>query len=309
MIIYDLSIIGSGPAAYTAAIYAIRANLKIILFSGGKYQGGALMKTTKVENFPGFPKGIYGPDLMIKMRQQVENFNVKIVDKEIIKVLLKEKIKVSYTKDNIVYKSKTVIIASGSYNKELGLPNEKNLSGKGISWCATCDAPFYKNKNIAIVGGGDAAISEAIFLSQFAKNIKIIVRKNYLKASKILENKILNIQKIQFIWNFKVIKIHGHSKLKAITIENVLDDKRKSYICIDGLFIAIGSTPRISILNNQLDLDKYNNIKVQFPSSKTSLNGVFACGDIIDRKYRQAITACGYGCIAALDAKDYLNNI
>ncbi len=301
----DVIIIGSGPAGYTAAIYAARAQLNPLVIASSVEPGGELMKTTEVENFPGFPDGLMGPDLMANFQAQAERFGAEILFDDVVEVDLKGDVKIVKTGMGETYEAKTVIISTGAAYRELGLENEKALSGHGVSWCATCDGFFFREKTIAVVGGGDSAIEEANFLTKFASKVYVIHRRETLKASKIMQQRAFDNPKIEFIWNSAVAELKGDGKLEAVVLEDTRNGERTE-MALDGLFIAIGNDPRVSLVENQVELTEDRFIKVEGRSSRTSLPGVFAAGDVIDPTYRQAITAAGSGCVAALDAEHYL---
>lgn len=303
----DVIIIGSGPAGYTAGIYTARAGLKPLLIASSVEAGGELMNTTEVENYPGFPDGMMGPDLMANFQAQAEKFGTEILLDDVIEVDLKGDIKIVKTGLGETFETKTVILATGAAYRELGLPREKELSGHGVSWCATCDGFFFREKAIAVVGGGDSAMEEANFLTRFASKVYLIHRRDSFKASKIMQERALNNPKIEVIWNSEVAELKGEVKLEGVTLRNTVDGSTKD-LAIDGLFIAVGNDPRVWLVENQIELTPEKFIQVEGRSSKTSLPGVFAAGDVIDPTYRQAITAAGSGCVAALDAEHYLTN-
>ena len=304
-IIHDLVIVGSGPAGYTAAIYAARAQLTPVLYEGSVTAGGALMNTTEVENFPGFPDGIIGPDLMDKLKAQCEKFGTKLVRDDIVEMKLDGEIKTLLDGSGNTLRAKSVILATGSAYKEIGLPNEKRLSGRGVSWCATCDGFFFRNQEIAVVGGGDSAMEEATFLTRFASKVVLIHRRDSLRASKIMVERAHANPKIEFLWNTEVTDVLGVENVTGLKLRNTIDGS-ESERAFTGLFVAIGHLPRSELLTGQIDLDNEGYVKVQGSSTRTNLAGVFACGDLVDHTYRQAITAAGSGCQAALDAERFL---
>jgi thioredoxin reductase (NADPH) len=306
--LHEVIIIGSGPAGYTAGIYTGRAGLNPLLIASSVEAGGELMKTTEVENYPGFPTGLQGPELMDAFRAQAERFGTEVLLDDVIEVDLKGPVKIVKTGGGKTYEAKTVILATGAAYRELGLPREKELSGYGISWCATCDGFFFREKTIAVVGGGDSAMEEATFLTRFASKVYLIHRRDSFKASKIMQERALNNPKIEVIWNTEVSELLGEGKLTGIKTTNLVDGTQNT-LDLDGLFIAIGNDPRVWLVENQLTLTSEKFIEVDGRSSKTSLPGVFAAGDVIDPTYRQAITAAGSGCVAALDAEHYLSNL
>jgi thioredoxin reductase (NADPH) len=301
----EVIIIGSGPAGYTAAIYAARAGLKPLMIASSVEPGGELMKTTEVENFPGFPGGLMGPDLMARFQEQAESFGTEILLQDVVEVDLKANPKIVKCGNGETFEAKAVILATGAAYRELGLPNEKALSGHGVSWCATCDGFFFREKTIAVVGGGDSAMEEALFLTRFASKVYVIHRRDSLKASKIMQDRAFANPKIEFIWNKGVEELLGDPKLTGIRLKDTVTGE-ESQMDLDGLFIAIGNDPRVWLVENQLELTAEKFIKVDGRSSKTTIEGVFACGDVIDPTYRQAITAAGSGCVAALDAEHFI---
>jgi thioredoxin reductase (NADPH) len=305
--IADVVIVGSGPAGYTAAIYTARAQLSPILYEGSVTAGGALMNTTEVENFPGFKEGIMGPDLMDQMRNQALRFGTKIITDDIVEMDLKSEIKIVTDGSGTSVRAKSVILAMGSAYKEIGLPNEKRLSGRGVSWCATCDGFFFRDQAIAVVGGGDSAMEEANFLTRFASKVTIIHRRDSLRASKIMAERAIANPKIEFLWDSEVIDVLGDEKVSGLKIRN-LKSNEESVKDFTGLFVAIGHLPRSELVKGQIDLDGEGYVKVEGRSTKTNLKGVFACGDLVDHTYRQAITAAGSGCQAALDAERFLQH-
>ena len=304
----EVIIIGSGPAGYTAAIYAARAQLNPLLIASSVEPGGELMKTTEVENYPGFPEGLMGPDLMANFQAQAERFGTEILFDDVVEVDLKGDTKVVKTGAGQTFEAKSVIISTGAAYRELGLPKEKELSGHGVSWCATCDGFFFRDKVIAVVGGGDSAMEEANFLTKFASKVYIIHRRDSLKASKIMQQRSFDNPKIEFIWNSAVAELKGDAKLEGVVLEDTQTGE-KTDLALEGLFIAIGNDPRVDLVENQVELTPDRFIKVDGRTSKTSLPGVFASGDVIDPTYRQAITAAGSGCVAALDAEHYLSSL
>ncbi|MDP4755761.1 MAG: thioredoxin-disulfide reductase [Aquiluna sp.] len=303
----EVIIVGSGPAGYTAAIYAARAQLNPLMIASSVEPGGELMKTTEVENYPGFPEGLMGPDLMANFQAQAERFGTEILFDDVVEVDLKGDIKIVKTGNGETFEAKSVILATGAAYRELGLPNEKALSGHGVSWCATCDGFFFREKTIAVVGGGDSAMEEALFLTKFASKVYVIHRRESLKASKIMQQRAFDNPKIEFIWNSAVAELKGDGQLTGVVLESTVDGA-KTEMDLDGLFIAIGNDPRVWLVENQVKLTEERFIEVDGRSSRTSLPGVFACGDVIDPTYRQAITAAGSGCVAALDAEHYLSS-
>ena len=302
----EVIIIGSGPAGYTAAIYAARAGLNPLMIASSVEPGGELMKTTDVENFPGFPDGLLGPDLMTKFQEQAERFGTEVMLQDVVEVDLKANPKIVKCGNGDVFEAKAVILATGAAYRELGLPNEKALSGHGVSWCATCDGFFFREKTIAVVGGGDSAMEEALFLTRFASKVYVIHRRDTLKASKIMQDRAKENPKIEFVWNKGVEELLGDPKLTGVKLKDTVTGE-ESQRDLDGLFIAIGNDPRVWLVENQLELTEEKFIKVDGRSSKTTIEGVFACGDVIDPTYRQAITAAGSGCVAALDAEHYIS--
>jgi thioredoxin reductase (NADPH) len=303
----EVIIIGSGPAGFTAGIYTARAGLNPLLIASSVEIGGELMKTTEVENFPGFPEGLQGPELMAHFQAQAERFGTEVMYEDVVEVDLKGDVKIVKTGNGQTFEAKTVILATGAAYRELGLSREKELSGHGVSWCATCDGFFFREKTIAVVGGGDSAMEEANFLTRFASKVYLIHRRDTFKASKIMQDRAMANPKIEVIWNTEIAELKGDSNLEAVTLRNTVDGSTKD-LELDGLFIAVGNDPRVWLVENQLELTAEKFIKVEGRSSKTTLPGVFACGDVIDPTYRQAITAAGSGCVAALDAEHYLMN-
>ncbi|MEW1660483.1 thioredoxin-disulfide reductase [Streptomyces sp. NPDC093707] len=301
----NVIIIGSGPAGYTAALYTARASLKPLVFEGAVTAGGALMNTTDVENFPGYRDGIMGPDLMDNMRAQAERFGAELVPDDIVSVDLTEEIKTVTDTAGTVHRAKAVIVATGSQHRKLGLPREDELSGRGVSWCATCDGFFFKDQDIAVIGGGDTAMEEATFLSRFAKTVTVVHRRDTLRASKAMQERAFADPKIKFIWDSEVAEVHGENKLSGLTLRD-LKTGETAELPVTGLFIAIGHDPRTELFKGQLNLDDEGYLQVDAPSTRTNLPGVFAAGDVVDHTYRQAITAAGTGCSAALDAERFL---
>lgn len=301
----NVIIIGSGPAGYTAALYTARASLKPLVFEGAVTAGGALMNTTEVENFPGFQDGVMGPELMDNMRAQAERFGAELVPDDVIAVDLSGEIKTVTDTAGTVHHAKSVIVTTGSQHRKLGLPNEDALSGRGVSWCATCDGFFFKDQDIAVIGGGDTAMEEATFLSRFAKSVTIVHRRDSLRASKAMQERAFADPKISFIWDSEIAEIKGEQKLAGLTLRN-LKTGETSELPVTGLFIAIGHDPRTELFKGQLTLDDEGYLKVDAPSTRTNVPGVFAAGDVVDHTYRQAITAAGTGCSAALDSERFL---
>ncbi|MEI6693687.1 MAG: thioredoxin-disulfide reductase [Actinomycetes bacterium] len=304
----NVIIIGSGPSGYTAAIYAARANLAPLVFEGAVTAGGALMNTTEVENFPGFPEGIQGPMLMNDLRNQAEKFGAEFITDDVTSVDLTGEIKTVVDGDGVTHSAHTVILATGSGYREIGLENEKRLSGHGVSWCATCDGFFFKEQDIVVVGGGDTAMEEATFLTRFAKTVKVIHRRDELRASKIMQDRAMANSKISFVWDTEVIDVTGADKVTGVRLRNVKTGE-ESDLAVGGLFVAIGHDPRSELLAGQIDLDDEGYVVVQHPTTATNQPGVFAAGDVVDHRYRQAITAAGTGCAAALDAERYLADL
>jgi thioredoxin reductase (NADPH) len=299
-------IIGSGPAGYTAALYTARASLKPLVFEGAVTAGGALMNTTEVENFPGFQDGVMGPELMDNMRAQAERFGAELIPDDVVSVDLAGEIKTVTDTAGTVHKAKAIIVTTGSQHRKLGLPNEDALSGRGVSWCATCDGFFFKDQDIAVIGGGDTAMEEATFLSRFAKSVTIVHRRDTLRASKTMQERAFADPKIKFVWDSEVAEIEGDPKLAGLKLRN-LKTGELSDLPVTGLFIAIGHDPRTELFKGQLELDEEGYLKVEAPSTRTNLTGVFGAGDVVDHTYRQAITAAGTGCSAALDAERFLS--
>ena len=303
--INEVVIVGSGPAGYTAAIYAARAQLKPIIYEGSVTAGGALMNTTEVENFPGFATGVMGPELMESMRKQVERFDAKIITDDIVSMKLTGEIKELTDGSGNTVKAKSVILAMGSAYKEIGLPNEKRLSGRGVSWCATCDGFFFRDQVIAVVGGGDSAMEEANFLTRFASKVVLIHRRDSFRASKIMVDRASANPKIEFLFNHEVTDVLGEEKVVGLKLKNTVTGE-ESVKDFTGLFVAIGHLPRSELVVGQVELNSDGYVQVEGRSTKTKIPGVFACGDLVDFTYRQAITAAGSGCQAALDAERFL---
>ena len=302
----QIVIIGSGPAGYTAAIYAARANLKPLVIASSVEFGGELMKTTEVENFPGFPDGIMGPDLMMKMQAQAEKFGAGIVYDDVLKVELAGDVKKIHLGDGSVEEALAVIYATGSEYRKLGLEDETRLSGYGVSWCATCDGAFFKQKKVAVIGGGDSALEEATFLTRFADTVYLVHRRDAFRASAAMQDRAFADPKIQVLWNQEVAHVYGDEKVTGIGIVNT-EDGTETTLDVQGMFVAIGSDPRTHLIHGQLDLTPAGTIAVDGRSSRTNIPGVFAAGDVIDPTYKQAITAAGSGTVAALDAEHYLD--
>jgi thioredoxin reductase (NADPH) len=304
--IHDLVIVGSGPAGYTAGIYAARAQLNPVLYEGSVSAGGALMNTTEVENFPGFENGIMGPDLMDQMRKQALRFGAQLVTDDIVSMKLTGEVKELVDGAGNTLRAKSVILAMGSAYKELGLENEKRLSGRGVSWCATCDGFFFREQVIAVVGGGDSAMEEANFLTKFASKVVVIHRRDELRASKIMAERAKANPKIEFLFNTGVLDVLGEDKVVGLKLKNLVTGE-ESVREFTGLFIAIGHLPRSELVKGEVKTNSEGYVEVEGRSTRTNLSGVFACGDLVDHTYRQAITAAGSGCQAALDAERFLS--
>ncbi|MGN6613361.1 MAG: thioredoxin-disulfide reductase [Angustibacter sp.] len=304
----NVIIIGSGPAGYTAAVYAARANLNPLVFEGSVTFGGALMNTTEVENYPGFRDGVMGPELMEQMRAQAERFGAELVTDDVVEAHLDGDVKTVVTGRGETHQARAVILATGSAYREIGLENEKRLSGHGVSWCATCDGFFFRDQDIAVVGGGDSAMEEATFLTRFARSVTIIHRRDELRASKVMQERAFANDKITFRWNSEVIEVEGDAKVSGLKLRDTVTGEL-SHLDVTGLFVAIGHDPRTELFRDQLDLGPEGFVEVDGRSSRTSLAGVFACGDVVDHEYMQAITAAGSGCVAALDAERYLADL
>ncbi|QIX28504.1 thioredoxin-disulfide reductase [Nocardioides sp. JQ2195] len=303
----NVIIIGSGPTGYTAAVYAARANLQPLLFEGSVTAGGALMNTTEVENFPGFRDGIMGPALMDEMRAQAERFGAELIADDVVSVDLTASPKVVRTADG-EFLARSVILATGSGYRKLDLPNESELSGRGVSWCATCDGFFFRDQHIAVVGGGDSAVEEATFLTRFGSKVTLIHRRDELRASKIMQERALADPKLDIAWNSEVASINGTDGLESLTLRDTVTGEERQ-LDVTGLFIAVGHDPRSELLTGQVDLDENGYVLVDHPSTRTNIEGVFAAGDLVDHHYRQAITAAGTGCSAALDAERYIADL
>ncbi|MBO0817329.1 MAG: thioredoxin-disulfide reductase [Actinobacteria bacterium] len=303
-VIHDVIVIGSGPAGYTAALYAARAQLKPVVFEGSVTAGGALMNTTDVENYPGFPDGILGPDLMDAMRKQAERFGAELRAEDVTEVDLTADPK-RVIVEGETYLARAVIIATGSRYRELDVPGEKRLSGHGVSWCATCDGFFFREQEIAVVGGGDSAMEEALFLTRFAKAVTVIHRRDELRASKIMQERAFANPKIKFRWNSEVTEMLGDTKITGLRLRDTVTGE-ESELPVCGIFVAIGHDPRSELFTGQLATDAEGYLLVDQPSTRTAIPGAFACGDVVDHTYRQAVTAAGTGCAAALDAERYL---
>jgi len=300
----DVIIIGSGPAGYTAALYAARGKLNPLLFEGSVTSGGALMNTTDAENFPGFPDGVLGPELMDSIRKQAERFGAELVPEDVTEVDLRATPKVVKVGED-TYLARTVIIATGSRSRELSVPGAKRLSGHGVSWCATSDGFFFRETDIAVIGGGDSAMEEATFLTRFARSVTVVHRRDSLRASKIMQHRATSNPKIRFAWDSEVAEVLGEDRVSGLKLRNVKTGE-ESELPVTGMFVAIGHDPRSELVTGQLPLNPEGYVLVDHPSTRTSIDGVFACGDVVDRIYRQAVTAAGTGCAAALDAERWL---
>jgi thioredoxin reductase (NADPH) len=299
----DVIVVGSGPAGYTAALYTARAQLKPLVFEGSQY-GGALMNTTEVENYPGFTDGIAGPELMDQIRSQAERFGAELVTDDVISVDLTGETKIVRTHEG-EYAARAVILATGSAYKRLGVPGEDRLSGHGVSWCATCDGFFFRDQDIVVIGGGDTAMEEATFLTRFAKSVTIVHRRDSLRASKIMQERAFTNEKISFIWDSEIAEVLGENSVTGVTVRNVHSGEEQ-VLDATGFFVAIGHDPRSDLFRGQVRLDEEGYVLVDSPTTHTSVQGVFAAGDVVDHTYRQAITAAGTGCAAALDAERFL---
>ncbi|MFI9613415.1 thioredoxin-disulfide reductase [Streptomyces sp. NPDC052023] len=298
-------IVGSGPAGYTAALYGARALLRPLVFEGSVSAGGALMNTTDVENYPGFPEAVLGPDLMDRMRTQAQQFGAELVPDDIVEARLGGEVKEVVDSAGQTHRARAIILATGSSYRELGLENEKRLSGRGVSWCATCDGFFYRDQDVVVVGGGDSALEEANFLTKFARSVTVVHRRDRLRASKIMQERTRRNEKVRFLWNHEVIDVLGQDKVSGVRARDVTSGEETD-LAVTGVFIAIGHDPRVELVRDQVSLDHAGYIAVEGRSTRTNLNGVFACGDVVDHEYRQAITAAGTGCAAALEAERYL---
>ncbi|MDO0916712.1 thioredoxin-disulfide reductase [Streptomyces sp. DT2A-34] len=304
----QIIVIGSGPAGYTAALYAARADLNPLLIASSVEAGGELMNTTEVENFPGFPEGVVGPDLMDKMQRQAEKFGTDILFEDVTAVDLSGDVKTVTLGSGEQHQALAVVFATGSAYRKLGLADEDRLSGRGVSWCATCDGFFFRQRTIAVVGGGDSAMEEANFLTRFADKVYVIHRRDSLRASKIMQDRAFANDKIEFVWNAEVVSINGDDRVTGVTLADTLTGERRD-LELQGLFIAIGNDPRVHLVHGQLDLTEDGTIAVAGRSSRTNLAGVFAAGDVVDPTYRQAVTAAASGTVAALDAEHYLTTL
>ena len=303
--IHNVIVVGSGPAGYTAAIYLARAGLNPLVLTSAVEAGGALVNTTEVENFPGFTTGIMGPDLMENMRAQAERFGARLIYDDATRLDLAGEVKVVTAGDGTEYRTRAVVLAMGSAYRKLGVPGEDRLTGHGVSWCATCDGFFFRNQNVVVVGGGDSALEEAMFLTRFADTVTMVHRRDSLRGSKIMQERALANPKITMQWNSEIVEAHGDDGLTSLSIRNTTTGA-VSTLDVTGLFIAIGHDPRSELVVDHLDTDSDRYVIVQHPTTHTSLEGVFACGDLVDHRYRQAITAAGTGCSAALDAEHFL---
>ncbi len=301
----EVIIIGSGPAGYTAALYTARALLRPLVFEGSVSAGGALMNTTDVENYPGFPDGVLGPDLMHKMRAQAERFGAEMIPDDVVEARLDNEVKAVVDSAGETHRARAVILATGSQYRELGLANEKRLSGRGVSWCATCDGFFFRDQDVVVVGGGDSAMEEATFLTKFARSVTVVHRRDSLRASKIMQERARRNEKIRILWNREVVDVLGDDKVTGVRVRDV-NSGEETDLSVTGVFVAIGLDPRIELVKDRISLDHAGYIAVEGQSTRTNLDGVFACGDVVDHEYRQAITAAGTGCAAALDAERYL---
>nr|WP_036282637.1 thioredoxin-disulfide reductase [Microbacterium sp. oral taxon 186] len=304
----ELVIVGSGPAGYTAAVYAARAGLAPVVIAGSVTAGGALMTTTDVENFPGFVAGVQGPELMESMRAQAERFGAQIVYDDAIRLELDGDVKVVETGNGVTYRTRAVVLTMGSAYRKLGLPDEERLSGHGVSWCATCDGFFFRDKEVAVVGGGDSAMEEALFLTRFASKVTVVHRRDEFRASKIMARRVLDDPKIEVAWNSEVAAILGDDQVTGLRLRDTITGAERT-LDATGVFVAIGHDPRSELVAGQVDTDADGYVRVAHPSTRTGLAGVFAAGDLVDHTYRQAITAAGTGCAAAQDAQHYLSSL
>ena len=304
----ELVIVGSGPAGYTAAVYAARAGLAPVVIAGSVTAGGALMTTTEVENFPGFVDGVQGPELMESMRAQAERFGAEIVYDDATRLDLSGDVKTIETGAGVTYRARAVILTMGSVYRKLGLPEEERLSGHGVSWCATCDGFFFRDQEIAVVGGGDSAMEEALFLTRFASKVTVVHRRDEFRASKIMAQRVLDDPKIEVAWNSEVAAILGDEQVTGLTLRDTVTGAERR-LDATGVFVAVGHDPRSELVTGQVDTDADGYVRVAHPSTRTNLAGVFAAGDLVDHTYRQAITAAGTGCAAAQDAQHYLSNL
>lgn len=307
-VVQDVVIIGSGPAGYTAAVYAARANLSPVMLAGSVTAGGELMNTTDVENYPGFPEGILGPELMEQFEKQAARFGTDIRFEDVSEVDFDGEIKKVTTAAGDLLHARSIIVATGSAYRELGLEGEKRLSGRGVSWCATCDGFFFKDQDIAVIGGGDSALEEALFLTKFARSVTIVHRRDTLRASKIMQQRAFDNDKVSFVWDSEVLDITGETKVNGLRLRNRIDGQEQS-LPVTGVFVAIGNDPRVELVKGKVGLTAEGTIAVDGRSSRTSVAGVFAAGDVIDPSYRQAITAAGSGCTAAIDVEHYLASL
>ncbi|GAA1111601.1 thioredoxin-disulfide reductase [Arthrobacter flavus] len=306
--IHDVIIVGSGPAGYTAAVYTARANLAPLMIASSVKAGGELMNTTDVENYPGFPEGVMGPDLMEQFEKQAVRFGTEILFEDVTSLELSGAVKKVTIGTGEIFSARSIIVSTGSEYRELGLEDEKRLSGHGVSWCATCDGFFFKDQDIAVIGGGDSAMEEALFLTKFARSVTVVHRRDTLRASKIMQDRALSHEKVRFIWNSEVVGIDGDSKVTGLRLASTVDDSTQ-HLPVTGVFVAIGNDPRVDLVRDVLELTTEGTIAVQGRTSKTSIPGVFAAGDVIDPTYRQAITASGSGCVAAIDVEHYLADL
>ena len=303
--INEVVIVGSGPAGFAAAIYTARAQLAPLMLEGSVTAGGALMNTTEVENYPGFANGIQGPELMQQMRAHAERFGTQIITDDAVSLTLNGDMKIVKDSSGNEYRSRAVILAMGSGYRELGIPGEKRLSGHGVSWCATCDGFFFRGANIAVIGGGDSAMEEATFLTRFAEKVYVIHRRDSLRASKAMQKRAFKDPKIEFLWNTETLEVLGEEKVTGLKIRNSKTNVDEA-LAVTGVFVAIGHDPRSELVRGQVDLDANGYVLVKPGSTQTNLSGVFACGDLVDHIYRQAITAAGTGTMAALDTERWL---